>query len=214
MQQHTLITAQRLLNLYRQEHVINGGWAAVNQVFLRESAEEDVLTALSTLPTGDKLVEHIQNLRSGKTPMDSIDNSLLPYGGMMFGAEIEASLTPEEVQELKNALDGFESTPDGLEKIESLPCVKKFGSDWVDDIKTALADNNELLAKWDVVDRTYRAYNAWNSAKKLAMEPVTERSRALVQSNILEYETYLPMFGEAGNEILAKLRTLMSTVQS
>ena len=56
-------TAQRLLNLYRQEHVIFGGWAAVNQVFVDE-ATPDVLRELRELPTGKNLVKHIENLRA------------------------------------------------------------------------------------------------------------------------------------------------------
>ena len=43
--------AQKLLNLYRQEHVIFGGWAAVNRVFVDE-ASDDVLRELRDLPTG------------------------------------------------------------------------------------------------------------------------------------------------------------------
>ena len=43
--------AQKLLNLYRQEHVIFGGWAAVNQVFVAE-ADNDVMRELRPLPTG------------------------------------------------------------------------------------------------------------------------------------------------------------------
>lgn len=210
MQQHTIITAQRLLNLYRQEHVINGGWAAVNEVLLRESAEEDVLTALAALPTGDKLIEHIKNLRSGKTPMDSIENNLLPYGGMMFGAEIEASLTPEEIKELQTALEDFEPDIESLEKIKQLSFVQRFGNDWIDDTKKALADNNELLAKWDVVTRTYQAFNNWDIAKKLVSEPATERSRAQIQANMLDFEMYLPMFGEQGKEVLSKLREIIT----
>jgi len=210
MQQHTMITAQRLLNLYRQEHVINGGWIAVNEVFLRESEEEDVLTALATLPTGDKLIEHIKNLRSGKTPIDSIDNNLLPYGGMMFGAEIEASLNPEEVQQLKDTLKDFTPDTASLDKIKQLPFVQRFGSDWIDDIKIALTDNNELLAKWDVVARTAQAYDNWNTAQKLVSEPATERNRALIQANMLDFEMYLPMFGDAGKEVLTKLRAIIA----
>ena len=60
------VIAQKLLNLYRQEHVIIGGWTVVNQVFVDE-ATPDVLTALGELPTGSSLVRHIENLRSGKT---------------------------------------------------------------------------------------------------------------------------------------------------
>lgn len=212
MQQHTLITAQRLLNLYRQEHVIEGGWAAVNEVFLRESNDANVITALASLPTGAKLVKHIENLRSGKTPMDSIEVDLLPYGGMMFGHEPETSLTPDEIKQLQIALDNFETTPEGLGKINQLPFVKKFGHDWVDNIKPMLANNNELLAKWDLVSRTDKAYRTWDTAKQLTSDPLTERSRAQIQADMLEFETYLPMFGEAGKELLTKLRTFMSIV--
>lgn len=212
MQQHTLVTAQRLLNLYRQEHVIEGGWAAVNEVFLLESNDENVITALASLPTGAKLVKHIKNLRSGKTPMNSIEVDLLPYGGMMFGHEAETSLSPDEINQLQTALDNFETTPEGLNKINQLPFVKKFGHDWVDSIKPMLANNNELLAKWDLVSRTDKAYRAWNTAKQLTSEPLTERSRAQIQADMLEFETYLPMFGEAGKELLTKLRTFMSII--
>ena len=63
MSQSAHIVAQRLLNLYRQEHVIRGGWAAVNQVFIAESNDEQVIHELENLPTGKKLIEHINNLR-------------------------------------------------------------------------------------------------------------------------------------------------------
>ena len=56
------VVAQKLLNLYRQAHVIQGGWAAVNQVFVSE-ATQDVLSELHDLPTGKNLVTHISNLR-------------------------------------------------------------------------------------------------------------------------------------------------------
>lgn len=210
MQQHTLITAQRLLNLYRQEHVITGGWAAVNEVFLRESADENVMTALAGLPTGEKLVKHIQNLRSGKTPMDSIENDLLPYGGMMFGAEAEASLTDNEINQLQTALDSFETTPEGLDVIKELPFIQKFGSNWINDVKSALSDNSDLLSKWEIVARTAKAYSIWDLAKKLASEPLTERNRAQIQADMLEFETYLPMFGDTGKDVLVKLRASVS----
>ena len=78
----TSTIALKLLNLYRQEHVIIGGWAAVNPIFVNE-ANDDVIKELRDMPTGKALVQHIENLRNGKTPMDSIDPELLPYGGMM-----------------------------------------------------------------------------------------------------------------------------------
>lgn len=212
MQQHTLTTAQRLLNLYRQEHVINGGWSAVNEVFLRESADRNVMDALASLPTGKKLIQHIENLRSGKTPMDSIENDLLPYGGMMFGNEAKVFLTDDEINQLKNALDSFETNPEGLDKIKQIPFIHRLGSNWIDDIKSALADNNELLSKWEIVAHTAKAYHAWDLAQKLVSQPLTDRSRANIQADMLEFETYLPMFGDAGKDILLKLRTFVSSI--
>ena len=40
------VIAQKLLNLYRQAHVIVGGWGAVNRVFVDEATDE-VLTEMA-----------------------------------------------------------------------------------------------------------------------------------------------------------------------
>ena len=87
MNAKTSTIALKLLNLYRQEHVIIGGWTTVNPIFVNE-ATDDVIKELRDMPTGKLLVRHIENLRSGKTPMDSIDPELLPYGGMMIAEDI------------------------------------------------------------------------------------------------------------------------------
>ena len=95
----------KLLNLYRQEHVIIGGWAAVNPIFVNE-ANDDVIKELRDMPTGKALVQHIENLRNGKTPMDSIDPELLPYGGMMIAEDTATiKLTPDQWRELESALN-------------------------------------------------------------------------------------------------------------
>lgn len=212
MQQQAHIVAQRLLNLYRQAHVIVGGWAAVNRVLISESNDAQVIKELSNLPTGQKLVEHINNLKSGKTPMNTIDNDLLPYGGTMSGQEINVSISKEEIEQLKRLLEHFEPTLDGLNEIKNLPFVKNFGNDWIEDIKSSLAGDNTALAQWDNVVRTNRAYQMWDEAQQLVSETLTERNRAQIQADMPEFETYLPMFGDAGNELLSKLRTFMSSM--
>ena len=212
MPQQAHIIAQRLLNLYRQEHVIEGGWAAVNNVFLEEAVNDQIINELENLPTGKKLVAHINNLRSGKTPMDSIDKDLLPYGGLMSGQEITFSLSAEEIEQLKKILDKFEPSPESLEEIKKLPFVQKFGTDWANDVKAALASNHDMLEQWKTVIQTDKAYQIWYSAKKLLSDTLTERHRAQIQADMPEYETYLPMFGEQGNAMLTKLRTFMSSV--
>ena len=101
MNAKTSATAQKLLNLYRQEHVIIGGWATVNPVFINEATDE-VIRELRELPTGKMLVQHIENLRTGKTPMDSIERELLPYGGLM----IEENITNTQLQQSINDIIG------------------------------------------------------------------------------------------------------------
>lgn len=212
MQQQAHTVAQRLLNLYRQAHVIDGGWAAVNKVFIAESNDAQVITELENMPTGKKLVAHINNLRSGKTPMDSIDKDLLPYGGLMSGQTLNVSLSEDEINQLKTALDNFQPTLESLNDIKELPFIQKFGNDWIEDIKAALAFNRDMSAKWKTVIQTDTAYRIWDSAKELLSETLTERHRARIQADMPEYETYLPMFGDAGKEMLAKLRTFMSSL--
>lgn len=211
MPQQAHIIAQRLLNLYRQEHVIEGGWVAVNKVFLAESNDAQVMSELENMPTGKKLVAHINNLRNKKTPMNTIDKDLLPYGGLMSGVETSFSLTDAEFNELKNALDKFQPTLESLNALKNMPMIHKFGNDWAQDIKTAIVSKPDMLAKWAVVIQTDKAYRIWNSARELLSETLTERNRAQIQADMPEYETFLPMFGDSGKEMLKRLRTFMSS---
>ncbi len=204
--------AQKLLNLYRQEHVIFGGWAAVNAVFVAE-ADTDVLRELRELPTGKNLVRHIENLRSGKTPMDSIERELLPYGGMMDETIATVPLTQDEWTQLENGINEFTTDQDGLDRIQQLPVIKKFGDQWLVAIRAALSQRPELLEKWSVVNKTYRAYYLWKVASDMLNQPLTERARAQLQVDMPEYETYLPMFGDAGTELLEKLRSFITTMK-
>lgn len=202
--------AQKLLNLYRQEHVIFGGWAAVNPVFVQE-ATPDVIEELRTMPTGKALVRHIENLRGGKTPMDAIERDLLPYGGMMTESVAAIILSPYEMQELESGLAAFTPDQTGLEEIERLNVVRKFGDEWLVGIRASLANRPDLLDKWAIVVKTYRAYYLWKVASDMLNQPLSERARAQLQADMPEYETYLPMFGDAGTELLGKLRQFITT---
>ena len=212
MNAKTSTIALKLLNLYRQEHVIVGGWTTVNPIFVNE-ATDDVIKELRDMPTGKLLVRHIENLRSGKTPMDSIDPELLPYGGMMNAEDIATiKLTANQWQELEDALNSF--TPDqmGLERFMKLDVVREFGEEWQNAIRSALNARPQLLDRWNIVNQTYNAYRLWDTANEIIATPISERSRAQVQADMPEYETYLPMFGDAGTELLAKLRTFVSSL--
>ena len=212
MPQQAHIIAQRLLNLYRQEHVIDGGWSAVNAIFIQESNDPKVISELELLPTGQRLIAHINNLRSGKTPMNSIDKDLLPYGGMMSGQTVIFALSDDEKAQLKAALNDFQPTPQNLAQIKNMPVVQRFGNDWIEDIKSSIVSDSDMLEKWRIVAKTDKAYRIWDSAKKLLSETLTERNRAQIQADMPEYETYLPMFGDQGQEVLTKLRTFVSSV--
>ena len=202
------LIAQKLVNLYRQEHVIIGGWATLNPIFVDE-ATDDVLKEMANLPTGQFLVQHIQNLKSGKTPMDSIDRNLLPYGGQMAESGATTPLTDEQWAELENALNKFTPTHQGLVDLQNLDVVKKFGDEWLIGIKNVLSERPELLQKWKLVVQTQRAYHLWDMATHVVSQPLTERVRAQIQADMPEYETFLPMFGDAGQKLLTHLRNFM-----
>lgn len=202
------LIAQKLVNLYRQEHVILGGWAVLNPIFVNE-ATDDVLTEMADLPTGKMLIQHIKNLRSGKTPMNSIDRNLLPYGGLMEESAVTKPLTEKQWSELQMGLNNFTPTQQGLIDLQKLDVVKRFGDEWLIGIKTILSDHPELLDKWKVVMQTYRAYHLWDMASQIVNQPLTERTRAQIQADMPEYETFLPMFADEGKKLLARLRTFM-----
>jgi hypothetical protein len=41
---------------------------------------------------------------------------------------------------------------------------------------------------------------------------MSERARAQIQAELPEFETYLPMFGDAGRDLLRRLREFVSSV--
>lgn len=203
-------TALKLINLYRQEHVIVGGWAAVNPVFVKE-ATEDVIQELANLPTGKNLIKHIENLRIGITPMNDIAPELLPYGGKMNEGIAAVTLTQEQWQELESAITEFVPNQAGLDVFQSTQVVRLFGEEWPVAIRAALSERPYLIEKWNTILQTYNAFRLWNTAQEIISQPESERARAQVQADMPEYETYLPMFGDAGTELLGKLRTFVST---
>ena len=204
-------TAQKLLNLYRQEHVIVGGWAVVNKIFVNE-ASDNVIEELRDMPTGKNLIQHIENLRNGKTAMDSIKRELLPYGGMMSDTITSLKLPEPQWNELKVAINNFVPTQAGLNNFLSSHIVRSFGEQWPTAIKSALAAHPEMMDKWSTINQTFNAYRLWDSANEILTKPVSDRARADIQADMPEYETYLPMFGDSGIELLGRLRTFISSM--
>lgn len=203
-------TAQKLVNLYRQAHVIIGEWATVNPIFINE-ADDSVIQEIAELPTGKMLIKHIENLRSGKTPMNSIERELLPYGGMMVGETVASiNLTDEQWAELEHGIVNFVPTQEGLDAFTALNVVNRFGEEWQNAISVLVQTKPYLHEKWVTVSHTFNAYRLWNTANEIISAPLTDRVRAQVQAEMPDYETYLPMFGDDGKELLNKLRTFIA----
>ena len=119
-------------------------------------------------------------------------------------------LTPEQWNELTQALDKFVPNQQSLTNLQNLSVVKKFGDEWLVGIKNVVSEKPELSAKWKVVMQTWRAYHLWDMATQIIKQPLTERLRAQIQADMPEYETFLPMFDKPGQDLLAKLRSFMS----
>ena len=205
------VIAQKLLNLYRQAHVIDGGWAAVNQVFVAE-ATQDVLSELQDLPTGKMLINHISNLRDGTTPMDSIARELLPYGGMMATTMKSVILSPDEISEIISAIDSFSPDETGITTFMQTPAIRQFGAKWPTIVRNAISDNPDAVSRLDNIINIWNARNMWANANNIVNQPINDRIRAQLQVDMPEYETYLPMFGDAGHDLLKRLHNLISSM--
>ncbi len=205
------VIAQKLLNLYRQAHVIVGGWGAVNKIFVDE-ATDDVMVELQDLPTGKFLIQHIQNLRSGKTPMNSIARELLPYGGMLAESNVNTDVEPDTIHELIEAIDSFTPSHSGLDHFMNTPVVRGMGVDWVILGQRILKNHSDKRKQFDEIVQTANAYKVWDMAKDTLSHPVNDRLRAQVQIDMPEYETYLPRFGDEGLELLHRLHELTSSL--
>jgi hypothetical protein len=211
MRELTSVIAQRLMNLYRQVHVIEGGISALNQVFLDE-ANEEVFIELEKLPNGKKLIQHIKNLKSGKPQMNDIERDLMPYGGMMNPMVRKTQISDSDLKELQDALTSFQPDEEHIEKIKNLKYVNSFGENWIKGISDALSGDPNLLSKWKEISQTARAYDLWNKAYAILTPPISERARANAQSDLPEYETYLPMFGDEGTKLLTQIRNFVSSM--
>ena len=100
-----------------------------------------------------------------------------------------------------------------MERIQQLNVIEKFGDQWIVAIRAALSARPDLLEKWSNITKTYRAYYLWKVASDMLNQPLSERARAQLQADMPEYETYLPMFGDAGTELLEKLRSFITTMK-
>jgi hypothetical protein len=204
------ITAQKLLNLYRQYFAINGGWSAINKVLIAESTPE-IIAHIKQLPTGDFLAEHIANLQSGKTPMSGIAQDLLPYNGLMETSVNVVKIASHDMETLSTLLRVFIPTVENLNEIKALPFIVALGDGWKESVAVALEKSAELSAIWDTVIKFDTASHLWFKAGRMLSSVPSERLRAEIQADMMMYENFLPMFGDAGLNLLNKLRDVLNT---
>lgn len=199
--------AQRLMNLYRNAFAIEGGWRTVNPVFIDE-ADDVVISEIAKLPCGKFLAQHISNIKSGRTKMDAIDSELLPYNGMMDNSSSGRKVDGQEFDALRSALENFQPDIGNLEKIKNLPIVKRFGDRWAAGVRSILGDDS-LIAIWRNVLQADSALRLWGRVAEILSSTPSDLLKAEVQADMPEYETYLPLFGKEGLDILTRLRELV-----
>ena len=200
-------TAQRLVNLYRSSFVIDGRWAAVNKVFMDE-ADDAVLAEIVKLPGGKYLEQHISNLKSKKTPMDSIDADLLPYNGAMTPMS-NAKIDDATIKQLRSAIENFQPDAEHVRYIKSLPIVQSFGEHWANGVASILNDDS-LASIWRGVVQSDKALRLWARAGEILESTPNDLLRAEIQADLPEYETYLPMFGADGLNVIQRLRNFVA----
>ena len=199
--------AQKLMNLYRNAFAINGTWSAVNRVFVDE-ADDAAMDEIQKLPCGKFLTKHIMNLKNGRTDMNSIEPELLPYDGMMDKPS-NVRADDDELRALLRAMENFQPDREHLDAIKSLPLVRRFGDTWATDVRAVLIDAAHV-AIWQNITRTDGALRLWSRAAEILSSPPSERIRAEIQADLPEYETYLPLFGADGTDLLSRLRKLVN----
>jgi hypothetical protein len=202
MKTHSARTAQKLMNLYRSAFAIEGGWRAVNEVLAAE-ADDSVLAEISKLPCGQGLAQHIFDLKNGRVDKGSIDPELLPYGGAMQPPARKVS--GADYDALKSALTNFVPDAAHIDQIRQLAAVRQFGDKWRAGVGSIL-DDDSLAAVWRNVLQSESALRLWGRAAEILASSPSDLLRAEVQADMPEYETYLPMFGGEGLDILSRLR--------
>jgi hypothetical protein len=139
--------------------------------------------------------------------MDSIDAELLPYNGMLQQAP--ADFNESDFAELKSALENFQPDAGHIDHIKSLAAVRQFGDRWQAGVRAILHDDS-LIKIWRTVLQSDKALGLWARAADILSSTPSDLLRAEVQADMPEYETYMPMFGREGLDVLSRLRQLVS----
>ena len=228
-----LTIGKRYLNIFRQLHVITAGIETLNKDFL--SLPDDVVKILPELAGGLKFYQHIQNLKSGATPINKIEAELFkqytdftaPSSGVSHsftdssyqGSPVEKSeptinSTSDDYGNLFEMLRSFQPTPQNLNDFKSSETIKDLGPNWKVEIQRILSnsgasDTAKLKKNFENLCIFDTALDIWEECVALVKNP-RKKSREEIQSNLSNYQKYLNMFGKGGQDLYEKVKALVS----
>jgi hypothetical protein len=123
----------------------------------------------------------------------------------MMQPSASGEISESDYAALKSALENFIPDAAHIDGIRQLAAVKQFGDNWRTGVRGMLGDDS-LAVIWRNVLQTESALRLWGRASEILSSSPSDMLRAEVQADMPEYETYLPMFGGDGQDILARLR--------
>lgn len=138
--------AYRLLNLYNQQHVIQGGIPLLNKEFVK--TDDDIIEEIENIPGGKKLSQHIKKLKSGETQMDSIDPDLLPFGKIILKDGLDPNFNNFDISNKKTFKNNSNTETQDMdnttnEKTEAKPPKAKINLDMEQASNKLEQDNNK-----------------------------------------------------------------------
>ncbi len=207
-QQHekALVIGRRYLNIFHQLHFIEAGMEVLNKDFL--TIPDVVVDVLPEIAGGVKFKQHIQNLKDGKTPIDKIDASVLPFGELVFDSpEIANEYTNFDKQKQYN----------NSKYIKPRTLASYFGNDFVEveikntntlnEVKSVKGENVEvkesadyeslfkLLKGFKATPDALESFKMSEEVRDLGPDWKNEINNILATSNIKDIEILKKNFG-------------------
>lgn len=225
--------ARRYINIFHQLHVIDAPLATLNAEFA--ALPRDVVMLLPEMMGGVKLHQHIQNLKTGQTPMDKVDPDLLPFGREVFddvklytqytsydkASYVPAPPSVADGPGARKAKDGggeaqiwsmlrsYTNTPESLEAFKKLPAVASLGPKWRDELKSRIATSNQ--PDWEHLAQAFDNLVQFDDAVEawgavsMFVRNPSPEARTKIAPKVDTYKKNLDMFGDAGEALAAKL---------
>ncbi|MHA1550098.1 MAG: hypothetical protein ACTSXV_01430 [Alphaproteobacteria bacterium] len=204
------MNTQNMLALFRQIHVLEGGVETFNKALL--SIPEDEIFSLREKPSGEKLFQHFKSLQSGEVKKNQIVKKFLPFEELLpqkgvIDKEISLKKNPvnsvekKEKNSILEELMAFSPDEAHLNRFQ-----KDFGDSWKKQLEKVVQKENskEIHIQYDVVLDFSDALDAWHLGETILAEDNQVKARAQIKN----IESFLQKFGDAGEEMIRKIKTL------